>query len=176
MLEEHLTNPRGWFGALLVLGFFFLMWKFARRPGAKPDRWDYSYDYVCEEAGTANEKLAETFAEMLGPLSRKDRERAHLIRLAVMNRGAWRIAPENHLRPLTVAFPPEAKLLAAEFVEAFGPEPEAPPEITLYERGIEVAPFELPVNCALVFQLVATAPPSVIDGGIEGQAAIKRLK
>ncbi|MEQ8602240.1 MAG: hypothetical protein RIB45_02890 [Marivibrio sp.] len=176
MFEEHLTNPRGWFGALLVLGFFFLMWKFARKPGAKPQTWEYSYDYVCERAEEANDKLAETFQAMLAALKPKERKRAHLIRLAVMNRGAWRIAPENHLRPLTVAFPQDARLLAAEFVEAFGPAPEGTPQITRYERGIEVAPFDLPVNCALVFQLVATAPPSVIDGGIEGQAAIERLK
>jgi len=176
MFEEHLTNPRGWFGALLVLGFFFLMWKFARKPGVKAQTWEYSYDYVCERADAANETLAEPFQAMLAALNAKDRERAHLIRLAVMNRGAWRIEPETHLRPLTVAFPKGAKLLAAEFVEAFGPEPEGTPAITRYERGIEVAPFDLPVNCALVFQLVATAPPSVIDGGIEGQAAIERLK
>lgn len=177
MLEEHLANPRAWFGALLVLGFFFLMWRFAAKPGPKKKSWDYSYEFVSEPADAANPELAESFASMLKRLPTGKRRGAHLIRLAVMNRGAWRIRAEDHLRPLTVAFPAHAKLLDAAFAESFGPAPERAPEMTRYERGVEIAPFEVPVDCALVFQLVVAGAdaPSVVDGGIEGQAAIERL-
>jgi hypothetical protein len=63
-------------------------------------------------------------------------------------------------------------------VEHFGQAPDEAPAITTYERGVEIQPFDLPVNCALVFQLIVAGAdgPSLVDGGIEGQPAIGKLK
>lgn len=178
MLQEHLSEPQWWIGAVLVLGFFLVMWRFARRPKHVPLTWDYCYDYVAEPAAAANPELAESFAGMLAELDPTARAEGTLIRFAVMNRGGLSIAADDHIRPLTVAFPPDARLVAARYVEHFGPAPAAPPEITEYERGIEIAPFDLPVGCALVLQIVVVGAegPQLVDGGIDGQPAIEKLR
>lgn len=185
MLQQHLSEPQWWIGAVLVLGFFLVMWRYAKRPRHAPLDWDYCYDFVCEPAGAANPELARSFAAMLegakhamgetaGEAAGED---AYLLRLAVMNRGGLSIAAADHLRPLTVAFPAGARMIDARYVEHFGPAPDTPPAVSVHERGFDVAPFDLPVNCALVFQaiVIGAARPSVVDGGIEGQPAIGTL-
>jgi|GEM_PF-2812975 hypothetical protein len=177
MLLEHLNEPTWWIGAILVLGFFFAMWRMARKPKRIALNWDYCYDYVSEPLAGANPKLAESFADMLAEIPEGARAELHLIRVAAMNRGALGIQAQDHLRPLTVAFPEGTRLIDAAFVEVFGTDPETPPTLMKYERGIEITPFDLPTNCAMVFQLIVHGggKPSYIDGGIEGQKAIRKL-
>ena len=129
MLLEHLTNPQWWIGAIFILGFFALMWRFARKPKGKALDWDYCYAFVAEKSDAANPQLSKCFKDMLKALPKGKRGSVTLIRLAVMNRGALSITAADHLRPLTVAFPKTAHMLAPQFIEAFGPEPETPPTL-----------------------------------------------
>ncbi len=178
MLADHLTDPDIWIG-LAVVGLFFLaMWRFRRRPRAAPLEWDFCYDYVSEPADGANPELRRAFAPLLDALGPDETAGAQLIRLAVMNRGSLRIEPAHHLRSLSVTYPPEARLVAAELDEPFGPAPDEPAEMLRHPRGIELAPFELPVGCALVVNMIVAgaSAPQAVDGGIEGQPAIARLK
>ena len=178
MLADHLSEPNLWIGLAAVGLFFLVMWRFRRRPRTAPLEWDFCYDYVSEPADGANPELRRAFAPLLEALGPDETAGAQLVRLAVMNRGGLRIEPEHHLRSLTVTFPADARLVAAELDEPFGPAPDAVPEMLRHARGVELAPFELPVGCALVVNMVVAgaSAPQVVDGGIEGQPAIARLR
>lgn len=171
---QHLSDPGAWFAAAVLLGFFVLMWRFRPKPGSAALDWDFNYEYVAEPMDTGNTELKDRFEDMLPA----DTAGVHLIRFAVMNRGKYRIQAADHLRPVTVAFPKEAALIAVRYDGCHGTEPERPPAVEIYERGFEIPPFDLPTGTAYVFNVVVrdADAPSVVDGGIEGQPAITKLR
>lgn len=178
MLAEQLDDPSLWVGLAAVGLFFLVMWRFRRRPTRAPLDRDVCYDYVSEPASAPNPELKAAFADLLADREPAELAEAQLIRLAVMNRGGLRVDADQHLRPFTVTFAPGARLVAAELAEPFGPAPEALPALTRGERSLEVAPFDLPVDCALVFNMIVVGAraPQAVDGGIAGQPAFARLK
>ena len=177
-LLNHLAQPQALIGVVILLAFFVFMAKARKKPGIEPLDYDYSYEYVAEPIDTANKEFLKTFKGMLPePGSDADTTGVHLIRFAVMNRGRLRIEEKDHTRPLVVHFPEEAEILDIRYDGHHGYKPDDPPQPIVHPNGFELPPFVLPTATAFVYNIVLrnADAPKLVDAGIEGQAAIKRL-
>lgn len=164
--------------AVVGVGLFAMV-RYLKRSREKlvPEGYVYGYDFFAEPAARANRNMVKAFADRLDRMDEETAERVHLIRFLVMNRGGLTIAAADHRGPLLVTFPAGAHLVEARFAEAFGFEPDRPPEMTVGPRAFSLAPFDLPVNTALVFNLIVEGAdaPETVEGGLDGQPEIGRI-
>ena len=160
-------------GMVVIVGFFFLMLKFRRKPTLYLDRRDFAYEYVVEPADTASAEFRAKF----GTITETGSGRVYLMRIGFFNRGRDPLQPDDFIVPMACIFPDHADILRAEFAESVKHRGIVPDRPRIDQKKVVFPPFALDSLGALIFNIVVDGAdgPDRVDGVIEGQDSIPRL-
>ncbi len=166
-------DPMLLLGIVLIVGFFFVMLRFRRKPTLYLDRRDFAYEYVVEPA----DRASADFRAKFGDLAEAGEGRVYLMRIGFFNRGREPLQPADFVKPMACEFPESADILTAEFAESVKHRGTPPDRPRIDRTKVVFPPFALDSLGALIFNIVVEGAdgPDRVEGAIEGQDGVPRL-
>lgn len=159
-------------GLLAILGFFFVMLRYRRLPGATRPERDLAYEW----AGDPADRTSDGFRARFKSAAPRD-PGVILIRLGFFNPGSTAIAADEAIRPLAVQFAEGTEILLAEFAESLKNDGPDPPRPVAEPGRVEFPPFDLAPGGVVIFNLAIRGDtrPRGLEGAIRGIENIRRL-
>ncbi len=156
---------------LAILGLFYVMLRYRKRPVLDRPERDLAYEWVAEPADRADQEFLAKFGDA-GP-----REAGvTLIRIGFFNTGTSPLRAGETIKPLAINFADGVEILLASFGDCFRNE-SRPGDPAISGARVEFPPFDLAAGGAAIFNLAirGDARPRGIEGSIEGIETIRRM-